>query len=1643
MTNLPESDASSPTPSPPPRRRWLWVSAILAGVVVVGGGVGIVLLRQFVYNRLSPMVSQSLTNLVNRPVDVGAVESFWLDRIRLGESTVPPTETDRDRVDIEAVDVRFNLWEVLTQRRLTLNVTLVNPSVYLDQTADGAWLQTEFTPGEPGPIAINLDRIRLDDATVTLQPFDWDQLEAIDTTVPEFNGALLFPDANGAIAPLVLQQVNGGATFRNDNTLIGFELDGTPDSGGRFGLQGEADLQGDRLNLSVQGNQLAMAVVGTLVRSPLTFQTGTVNTNLDVALNLQELMDFDLQGSLRFQDLAATIDPIDNVPNQVTRANGVLRFQGQTVTVEDTTAQYGEIEAIAQGTVDLNDGFDLAIELPSLSIDNVLTTFEVTPPELALAGLFQVNATITGALDAPQIDGTLTNRQPVQLDRIGLAAVNTAFSVTSEQVTVSSLDIVPEVGGQITGRGRIQLGQNPGLVFSAVVENVSADALATLYGANLPPDLSIGAVNATLQAFGPLTDTSQLRAVATWQTDGTYPAQGEIAYTNNVVQVQNVVVQALGGTVTAAGQASLTRRQWNAAIAADQIPVRQFSPQLRGVLTAQVDASGTLDQLSPAGITADGTASLSDGVSLLQGPLNAQFNWRGDRLTVERAEAPNFYADGTIDTDLSQSGARAIAALNLNVQIEQFDLATVPDAIGGLPDSVTVGGLASFDGQVTGDGVNPVVFGQTRLNNLAVNQIPFDPMLAGTVQVDLSQGVVLDVSGPDESGQGDRIAVALDSAFLPTAVLIEITDGETMAAVRALDEGDRTLVGEIETFPLAWLDVAPATEQGLGTVRGQLTSTLQANIADLSNPIITANVRVANPAIGYIDAQRFEGQVFYGNGQASLTSGELAFPNSLYRVAASYNPARSTYFQSQIIAEPGDVSDLLFALKILDFNDLARGLTPPTYAEPGAIAPIPIDVRELSILNRLRRLAEITILQDRQTETEQETRFSLPSPSDASGQFTGEITLAATQATGFSADFDLRGDEWLWGPYGIDRVVAIGEFRNNVLTLLPVRAESGDAIVNLSGRIGGGDQSAQLVVENVPVAPIRDLARLPLAIDGTISANALLTGSITAPSVTGGLNLVNGTLNGTPLDTAEVRLSYNNARLNFLSEVIVGEIKGALNTVEDPNPLSASGSIPYALPFMTIAPDSEDLQLSITVEDDGLALMNLFTDQVAWRRGEGSVQLEVDGTLSNPIVVGTAIVRDATFSAQALPEPITNVSGQVNFNRDRILVEGVEGQFSQGIIQARGGLPIIIPDFDSDTDETAPLTIQLRDIDMNFRGLYSGGVAGDLLITGTALAPLISGDIVLSDGTVFLANNEQPPQAVADEVDEPGLVRPPELDDLVVTLGRDIRISSEPLISFIATGDLVVNGGFTDLRPQGTIQLQRGFVNLFTTRFNLTSPTEQFPQTAVFLPTQGLMPSLRVRLAAVVPDVTSPPVFSTTTGFASSEIADPVISASDFGTVESVRIIATVDGRADQVFANLELTSDPSRSESQIVALLGGGALSALEDGDETLVLANLAGSALLNSLQTVVRRALGLSDFRLFPTNTTSEDSGASTLGLAAEVGLNVTDDLSVSILQVLTAAEAPQLGLRYRLNDEFRVRGTISSDGNPSAVLEYQIQF
>jgi hypothetical protein len=86
--------------------------------------------------------------------------------------------------------------------------------------------------------------------------------------------------------------------------------------------------------------------------------------------------------------------------------------------------------------------------------------------------------------------------------------------------------------------------------------------------------------------------------------------------------------------------------------------------------------------------------------------------------------------------------------------------------------------------------------------------------------------------------------------------------------------------------------------------------------------------------------------------------------------------------------------------------------------------------------------------------------------------------------------------------------------------------------------------------------------------------------------------------------------------------------------------------------------------------------------------------------------------------------------------------------------------------------------------------------------------------------------------------------------------------------------------------------------------------------------------------------------------------------------------------------------------------------------------------------VQNVIGDALGLSEFRLFPTTITDDKRRTSTLGLSAEAGVDVTRNLSVSLLKELTTDQPLQYSLRYRLNDQLLLRGSTDLSGDSRAV-------
>ncbi|ABA22489.1 Protein of unknown function DUF490 [Trichormus variabilis ATCC 29413] len=1103
-----------------------------------------------------------------------------------------------------------------------------------------------------------------------------------------------------------------------------------------------------------------------------------------------------------------------------------------------------------------------------------------------------------------------------------------------------------------------------------------------------------------------------------------------------------------GGTVNLRN-VSLNDGRWQALANAEQIQLNRFSPQLQGRLSSNIQLAGTTASFQLADIRAAGQINASQGLAQLAQPINAQFQWNGKQIIVQRATTPGLSASGAIAVQLPQTGTPQIAGLNLNVQAQNFDLSKTGFQT---PGDVAIAGLLNFNGQVTGTLNTPEASGNIRLRNFNVGSLAFDPVLTGNVNFQGGQGASLQLAGTQ-----DKIALNLDANYRPSSFLVQragaVTTGRT--------EEDNLIINA-QQFPIALVSGFLPNNQ-FRPLGGELSGNL---VVNLNNYAVAGDVAIANPRIARASADEFRGNINYADGTANLANGLLRLGDSNIAVSGSLQAGNDPKFQLQANLNQTRVENLLQAFSLFDFGDFGGGLESPTLAGAEVLNTTPVRLPNADLQTQLEYFSklEASVRQQQQADTQQTP--ALPSLSELTGALSGAITASGSLRTGLNVGFDFQGANWRWGDYSINEVVANGNFADGIVTLSPLRIGINQGLVAFAGQLGTEDLSGQLRVDSLPISLLDPfIARYPIDITGQVNAIANLAGSLQQPRVTGEVTLANATFNQQPIQTGQLNFDYNNARVNFNSTLLLTGTQ----------PIAITGSIPAELPFVTEPPDNNQISVNANVNNEGLALLNVLTNnQVTWVDGQGQVNLNVQGTFEQPIINGNATINNATIGAQALANPLTNVTGTLQFNGDRLNVQGIQATYNQGLVSASGSLPI----FATGETVTNPLTVAIQN-QLNFQvaGLYTGDVSGNAVIRGTALRPRIGGEITLSNGQVTIGNttanskqttttetntrattielNSNMPQATVTPQPPTRPNLPVEFADLRLTLGDDVRVTSQsllgflpggevfsqPILSFDAEGDLTINGTLANPLPEGVIRLTGGRISLFTTEFTLARGYEQ---TARFTPNQGLDPTLDVRLVAIVPEASTRSDRTLESPF-SAEISD--VSANNFGTLRTVRVQARATGPASELTNNLELTSEPRRSRGEIVSLLGGSILSDFAQGDATQGLTNFASSTLLGGLQgtiTAIGQAVGFSEFRIFPTPTTNQESRrASVLDLSAEGVFNLNRNLSVSLSRAFSTTEPLRYNLLYRLNDEILVRGSTNLGNESQLLFEYETRF
>ena len=691
-----------PESNPPPSRisrflNWLKRPSTLIGTgTVVGIIVGGSLISYSVIRRQLPTFLESqITNFLDRPVNLGELKTFSFSEIEMGFSEIPATASDQDNLSVQAIKIEYDLGSLLTQWKLPIRLTIINPEIYLDQNEEGVWLALE--PIEEKPKLPEL-------------PFD---LEA-NATIEDAEIVLLPQALNSPVE--ITSQLEGVLNYpREGEAELSYDIEANF-ADAPIQIQGKTNLD----NLGTQANiaiaQLSLVKLSSLV-APLSVRLtqGELNANLTLNIpSLEAYQDSQVQGNLEIKQVTGNL-AISEDKRTSFASNIGLNFQDQEVNFTQGDIKLGEIAVNLSGKANLKQGYDLDVSVSPFTIKNVLAVTPDIELPIKTAGEFQLALNILGAIDNPELKAVFTSTKPTEIDQIKLDETNVILNATLDQIILDRAEIIPETGGTIVATGNIQTDLtetlqgrkaiNPATMpvnLDAIID-LPLDELASIY-TTLPTETRLGSFNSKIQFQGTVEDPDFR---ANWQlidtfiiTVGEIVGEGEATFDGTQFLLDNTGFQTELGDISIFGQGNLETKNWEAIINSNQVALDPIISELIGqgkleesitALNIDIRAGGSLeatnieDTVGKADVTvAVGGTAIDFQGNLEQGNLQTFFS--GQRLNLVPLISP-FFPQLNVALEVNRLQGELGGNITSLFQ-EDFDLVTALDALAGQVNTV-------------------------------------------------------------------------------------------------------------------------------------------------------------------------------------------------------------------------------------------------------------------------------------------------------------------------------------------------------------------------------------------------------------------------------------------------------------------------------------------------------------------------------------------------------------------------------------------------------------------------------------------------------------------------------------------------------------------------------------------------------------------------------------------------------------------------------------------------------------------------------------------------------------------------------------------------------------------------------------------
>lgn len=1181
--------------------------SLFSGSLLLGSITGASWGTSYTQAQLVPQIAKLLQETLDRPVQLGKVERVSLMGVRLGASAVPATATDRDTLTVEAIDVQFNPLDLVWKQKIELTITLIQPKAFIDQDETG-WLNLDLDL--EGEELVEVKHIRLRNATIelagTAKPLrnlvnnseaqglpvassqvtfqqvhlDCTLIEAPDL---EVNLRLSGQAAAGGTFRLrgQIQPTTNTATFKLKTTdfdvtalnpilpptarfdrglltsQLTLQVDPESDADSPIDLDGKATLKDLAVQVEGEPNlftqtsgrfrfqgQEIWVSNGQTAYGQIPFEAIEGTVDLEQGLNLKGrvasvavpafLSTFDLptpfptKGTLQSLDLTAT-GPIDgaifagtvkdvqpvwvdrvelaSVLGSFTYDTGADRLQIHNAEVSPTGGGVVSTQGLViLGEEEEGEPDDVMLEaaVKDVPSDSIARLYGMNPLDVRL-GQFQAKAKVSVISEVPdvQLQWQLTEATYPAQGKVSLKNDRLRLQDTRIQVGDGWLDATGELVNdrwQLRAQGMdLPLHQLPNL-----------------------PDLP-GTMQSTVELTGAIDRPLE-------SAQGTIQAQ----------------VETPDGDVNA--EARLAQGRWQAQIDSSGMALDRLS--LPGVVTGNLKLSGPLAVLSPKDIQAIGQIQLSQGISpeidWLNQPLNAAFQWHGDRLEIQQAEMAGLEVNGSIATQFNGWNWQpsSITGLDLNVQLRDHDLATLP-----IPSTlpVAIDGLADFRGRVMGTLIEPDFSGNLHLQNFAVNQLAFEPSLRGTVQFTPDRGLAVNLRG-----QQDEIALDLDDRHRLQTLTVKRDQAIAQAVTRSDSNSDSyRLLATVQQLPLEWLRGSDLMQQNIPDFSGLLSGRFNVALG-AAEPQAIGEIAIDRPALGPVNPShpahahnRFVGKLRYDDRSLSLTEGQLRLGNGTYQLAGQLNHGNELEWSGKLITDSGNLQDLVTMVPPAQWQTVfdrvlqqATNQASHQTDRPQSSAPNPIQQWLLAAGQQ----SGLPIVPAQEENSPSPRTVDL---SQLQGAFATQINLQQSPADGMQMNFALQGQDWRWGAYGIQEVtIANGWFDGKQVSLAPVQlrgllytpanqpTQAFDTSVHFSGQMG--DRSmGEVAIDGIPAALLGRLLNIPIPLGGNLHATATLAGSSTNPEVAGTVDLLGLRLNVRQLRDLQVMFRYHNQQFQI------------------------------------------------------------------------------------------------------------------------------------------------------------------------------------------------------------------------------------------------------------------------------------------------------------------------------------------------------------------------------------------------------------------------------------------------------------------------------------------------------------------------------